>query len=156
MYSLLIMLAITACDKDEDIDTEKPQIDNSFADAFPLNCDTLYFGETFDLRLLFTDNEELGSYNISIHNNFDHHSHSTEVTECSMGAVKDAINPLVYIEDYDIADSLTVYTTDISILIPYADGNDLYDEGDYHFFVSLTDKEGWSDQKGLSLKILYR
>ena len=35
-------------------------------------------------------------------------------------------------------------------------GNGLYDEGDYHFFISLTDKEGWSAQKGLSVKMLHR
>jgi hypothetical protein len=29
-----------------------------------------------------------------------------------------------------------------------------FDPGDYHFFISLTDREGWSAQKGLNIKVL--
>lgn len=73
------IISFNACTKD-DIDKEKPVIDLTIQDAFPVNCDTLYFGESFTMRMRFTDNAELGSYSIDIHNNFDHHSHSTEVT----------------------------------------------------------------------------
>jgi len=59
-YSLLLLVVITSCENDNNIDKEKPQIDNSFSGAFPMNCDTIYFGEAFNLRLLFTDNAELG------------------------------------------------------------------------------------------------
>ena len=31
-----------------------------------------------------------------------------------------------------------------------------FDEGDYHFTIRLTDKEGWSIQKGLSIKMFYQ
>lgn len=147
---------ITSCKKDNNIDTEKPKIDNSFSDAFPINCDTLYFGESFNLRILLTDNNELGSFSIGIHNNFDHHSHSTEVTECILDPNKEPVNPFLFIDDYDIDDGLSEYKTNISISIPFVNGNGLFDEGDYHFFISLTDKEGWSAQKGLSIKMLHR
>jgi hypothetical protein len=40
--------------------------------------------------------------------------------------------------------------------IPSSDGIDLYDEGDYHFQIRLTDKEGWSTMKGLNVKLLRR
>ena len=158
IFSIIVSLALlfSACDDDEAIDTEKPEIDISFADAFPVNCDTLYFGETFELRMLFSDNVELGAFSIDIHNNFDHHSHSTEVTECDLDEVKDAVNPYVFINDYSIDDGLAEYETNLAITLPDSDDEGLYDAGDYHFFISITDKEGWSTQTGLSIKILHR
>lgn len=155
LYSLLLFIAFSACDQGKGIDTEKPQIDNNFAGAFPVICDTIFFGESFDFKVLFSDNVELGSYSISIHNNFDHHSHSTEVSECSLEAIKDPINPYVLIQDYNIPPGLAAYETDTSIAISSSNENGNYDEGDYHFFISLTDNEGWSAQKGLSIKMLY-
>lgn len=149
-------MGIISCEKDKNIDTEKPQIDNSFSDAFPMNCDTIYFGESFNLMILLTDNMELGSFSIGIHNNFDHHSHSTEVSECNLAPIKEPVNPFLLIEDFEIPAGQSGYQTNMSISIPSGIGNGDYDEGDYHFFISLTDKEGWSSQKGLSIKMLYR
>jgi len=119
-----------------------------------VNCDTLYFGESFELKVLFSDNAELGTYSIDIHNNFDHHSHSTEVNECDLGPIKDPVNPFTLIQDYSIPAGLKEYETNQSISIPSGNDNGSYDVGDYHFFISLTDKEGWSAQLGLSIKIL--
>jgi len=150
---VFILLVFITCSKDE-IDDQKPEIDLSISGAFPVNCDTLYFGETFTFKALFTDNVELGSFSIDIHNNFDHHSHTTEVTECHLDDVKDAVNPFVSIEDYDIPEGQDAYETSLEITIPDSNNDGEFDEGDYHFFVSLTDKEGWSAQKGLSVKIL--
>jgi len=154
--ALLIAFVFAGCDKDKAIDTEKPVIDLSIHNAFPVNCDTIYFGESFEFKCLFTDNVELGSFSIDIHNNFDHHSHSTEVTECILGPVKEPVNPLVFIEDYDIPSGLSEYETSLSISMPSDDGNKIFDEGDYHFYISLTDHEGWSTQVGLSIKMVYR
>jgi hypothetical protein len=150
-----MLLVINSCKKD-DIDKEKPMIDLSIENAFPVNCDTLYFGESFTMRVRFTDNAELGSYSIELHHNFDHHSHSTEVTECELDPVKTPVNPFLFIQDYDIPAGLSEYVTDVTITIPSGDNNGLYDEGDYHFFISLTDAEGWSAQKGLSVKMVRR
>jgi len=155
----LIFLALaflSSCEKDEAIDLEKPVIDLSIPDAFPVNCDTLYFGESFEFNVLFSDNAELGSFSIDIHNNFDHHSHSTEVTECDLDPMKEPVNPFLFIEDYAISEEVNELETNRPIFIPAGDDDGLYDEGDYHFFISLTDKEGWSDQIGLSIKILHR
>lgn len=153
---LIIVSVLFSCDKNSDIDTQKPQIENSFSDAFPLNCDTIYFGESFDLKLLFKDNVELGSYSLDIHNNFDHHSHSTDFSECVFIPQKEPINPYLLIEDFNIESGQNEYLTNNSISIP--NGNDIgdFDEGDYHLFISLTDKEGWSAQKGINIKILHR
>ena len=151
-----LLMFFYSCTKDKEIDTEKPVIDLTIPDAFPVNCDTLYFGESFELKVLFSDNVELGSYSIDIHHNFDHHSHSTEVSECSLGPIKDPVNPFRFIEDYTISEGVNELETNRSISIPAGNGSGLYDEGDYHFFIRLTDNEGWSDQIGLSIKMVHR
>ena len=156
IHILVAFVLLFSCDTKQEIDKEKPVIRNDFAEAFPLNCDTLYFGESFLLTVQFTDNVELGSYSIDIHNNFDHHSHSTEVTACDMDEKKDAVNPFVFIDEFDIPEGLSFYQTALSISIPTGNSEGDYDEGDYHFFISLTDKGGWSAQMGLSVKILRR
>jgi hypothetical protein len=153
---LVALIFLFSCEKQENIDKEKPFISLDFAEAFPVNCDTFYFGESFVLKVLFTDNVELGSYSIDIHHNFDHHSHSTEVTACTLDPKKNPVYPFLFIGDYDIPAGLASYETSTTISIPSGDGIELYDEGDYHFFISLTDKEGWSAQKGLSIKMLHR
>jgi len=147
-----------SCNKEKEIvDKEKPNIDFSIQDAFPsLNCDTLYFGETFNFNVLFSDNVELGSFSIDIHHNFDHHSHSTEVTTCSFDPIKTPINPFLFIQDYKIPAGQKQYEPNLSITIPANNENGLFDEGDYHFLIMLTDQSGWSTQKGLSIKILKR
>lgn len=156
LIPLFLLIVIASCDEDEEIDQEKPVIDLSMQDAFPVNCDTLYFGESFKFKVLFKDNFELGSYSIDIHNNFDHHSHSTEPTQCEIDPDKDPVHPFLFVEDYEIPAGLKEFETDLSIAIPAEDENGEYDEGDYHLFISLTDKEGWSAKKGLNIKMLYR
>jgi len=160
-YKIILVLFIPfmildACKKGDETDTEKPLIDLNVQRAFPVNCDTLYFGEVFKFIVLLTDNMELGSYSLDIHHNFDHHSHSTEVTQCQMDPVKAPVNPFTFIQDYGIPAGLKEHVTDLSLLIPAGNINGLFDEGDYHFFIRLTDKAGWSTQKGLSIKMLHR
>lgn len=155
MLAILLSLSFSSCKKDQpEIDDKKPNIDLYIQDAFPGNCDTLYFGETFHFNILFSDNVELGSFSIDIHHNFDHHSHSTEITECILDPIKSPVNPYVSIEDYSIPAGLKEHKANLLITIPSANSSGLFDEGDYHFFISLTDKEGWSTQKGLSIKML--
>lgn len=144
---LVTVLLGMSCTGDP-VDDQKPQIDMSWVDAFPVNCDTVFIGETFQFRAKFTDNVQLGSFSIDIHHNFDHHSHSTEVTTCELLPVKQAVNPFVYINEFDIPEGLKEYTAEITIAVP-----DEVDEGDYHFFISLTDREGWRAEKGISIQI---
>jgi hypothetical protein len=157
VFALLALFTVT-CGK-EDIDDTKPEIRIDFTGAFPINCDTLYFGEPFTVVMLCADNVELGStraFNIDIHHNFDHHSHSTEVTECNLNEKKDPVNPYIFIQTYNLPEGVAEYQTSVELTIPDSDSKGAYDEGDYHFFVSVTDKEGWSVQMGLSIKLLRR
>lgn len=153
--ALVISLSflINACNNG-DTDTEKPNIDLTFAETFPKTCETLYFDEPFTVKMLLTDNVELGAYNIDIHHNFDQHNHSTEFETCTYDEKKTPVNPYTFIQDYTIPEASTEYTTETALTIPGSDGTDLYEEGDYHFQVRVTDKEGWSKMVGLNVKIL--
>jgi len=145
-----IIFAFTSCD-DTVKDELLPVIDMTGTTAFPQNCTTVYRGESFTFNALFTDNIELGSYSIEMHHNFDHHTHSTSAEDCEMGAIKVAVKPLLFIEEYTIEAGKTEYSASIEINIP-ADA----DTGDYHFMVRLTDKSGWQTFEGISVKVADR
>jgi len=154
-YIVLLIFVFVSCEKE--VDTQKPEISLDFAEAFPVNCDTLYFGESFQLKVRLKDNQELGSFNINIHQNFDHHSHSTEVTSCNLDTVKkDPVNEYSFISQFPIPEGVKEYETTVNINIPASNQDGQYDAGDYHFFISVTDAVGWSTPKGLSIKMLHR
>ena len=167
--SALIMSAITSCDNDDDktLDTEKPQIDASIEGASPANTATFYFGEEIPVKLLLTDNEELGSFSVNIHNNFDHHSHSTEEEgeehhdheegeehHHHEGEDGDAFQ---FTQDYTIPAGSTQFLIDTKISLPAkSDDGDEYEGGDYHFMITVTDKAGFSTFKAFEIKILQK
>jgi hypothetical protein len=153
---LAALTLFTSCEEKVDIDKIKPTIDTEYVDAFPSYCDTLYFGETVNLKAYFTDNVELGAYSIDIHHNFDHHSHGHKIEECYLAPKKQPINPLVFLEDYEIPAGLNEYKVNMPVSIPSTNDSGQFDEGDYHFQIFVTDKEGWSTPLGLSIKILHR
>ena len=113
------------------------------------NCDTVYLGESFLFRAIFSVNVELGAYSIDIHHNFDHHAHSTELTSCILDPKKIPVKPFLFIKTYDIPLKDRDYNVNEEINIP-----DDADTGDYHFIVSLTDKSGWQASRGIGFKIL--
>jgi len=143
-------ILFTACSSDNDtVDKEYPVIDVSVADAFPIQCSQINRGEKITFRAEFNDNAGLGSYSLDIHHNFDHHNHSTEVSNCDLEPIKKPIKPLLYINSVTIPEGEKSYQAVQEITIP-AD----IDPGDYHFLIRLTDKEGWQTIKGISIKIL--
>lgn len=147
---VLSSLAYTACSSDNDaVDTEYPTIDISASNAFPVQCSQINRGQKITFRATFRDNAALGSYSLDIHHNFDHHTHSTEVSDCETDPVKKPVKPLLYINSVTIPEGLKNYEATQEITIP----EDI-DPGDYHFMIRLTDKEGWQTIKGLSIKIL--
>ncbi|OMQ13096.1 DUF4625 domain-containing protein [[Flexibacter] sp. ATCC 35103] len=146
----ICVIVLASCSSDNnDIDTEYPVIDISAANVFPIQCSEITRGQKITFRAKFTDNTALGSYSLDIHHNFDHHTHSTEVNNCTSDPVKKPVNPLLYINSVMIASGQKSYEAVQEITIP-AD----IDPGDYHFMIRLTDKEGWQTIKGLSIKIL--
>jgi hypothetical protein len=144
-----LVLSILSCGTETD--DQSPTISLDLADAFPKNCDTIYLGETFTFKAEFTDNFELGAYSLDVHNNFNHHSHSTENTVCVLEPVKVAQNPWVYINQFSIPDGSKSFMANENIQVPSN-----IDPGDYHMYIKLTDKSGWQTIKGISIKILER
>jgi hypothetical protein len=148
VLSLCALLA--GCDRsNEDTkDMQKPVIEMSGSGYFPQNCVTLKRGDSFTFRAKFSDNVELGNYNIEIHNNFDHHSHSTGSEECAMDATKTPVNAWVFNQDYSIPAGMKEFEANNEIPVPVT-----VDAGDYHFMVRLTDKSGWQQLLAVSVKI---
>lgn len=148
--TILLTILSAGCD-DTMKDDELPVIDMSADWAFPVNCATVYRGESFAFRAEFRDNVALGSYSIELHHNFNHHTHSTDATQCEMDPVKQAVRPFLHLEEYDIPAGSSMYEAQVTVSIP----TDV-DTGDYHFMVRLTDEAGWQTFKGISIKIADR
>lgn len=149
---MMLLCALCACgssDDDEPKDMEKPVISNQGITANPIDCQQYHRGEVIPFHYVMTDNQELGSYNIEVHNNFDHHTHSTTSAECQMDEEKDPQNPWVYNSDFNIPTGQRTYDARIDIQIP-AD----IDTGDYHFMVRLTDRAGWQQLHAVAIKIV--
>jgi hypothetical protein len=136
-----------ACENEKAQDTLKPEI--TFLN--PLSCDTLVMGESFSITAILSDNEELGSYSIDIHNNFDGHGHSTEPETCISDLEKTPLNPYSYEESFSLDAKLKEFTTNKTLTIP--EGSD---EGDYHLTLTVIDKAGWSTFRIISVKVLER
>ena len=150
ILSLLCVL-YCACSSDNDDDTKDmtfPVISDSGITANPVDCQVYHRGESIPFLYVFTDNMELGSYNIEVHNNFDHHTHSSSSVECEQEAKKEPVKPWIFNQDYTIPAGQRSYTAKVSIPIP-AD----VDPGDYHFMIRLTDKAGWQTLKAMAVKI---
>lgn len=144
----LLCLLLVACGKDEnEKDLQKPVIETG-SDALPLNCQVYLKGEEIPFRYTFTDNLGLGSYNIEIHHNFDHHTHSTDAGDCPLDDKKNPITPWVYNQDFSIPEKSLRYDAHVSIPVP----SDI-DPGDYHFTIRVTDQSGWQELKAVSIKI---
>jgi hypothetical protein len=148
MISLLCALSACSSSDDDAKDMQQPVITDLDITANPIDCQVYQRGETMPFHYVFTDDTELGNFNIEVHNNFDHHTHSGSAIECEMDVKKEPVNPWIYNRDFTIPTAQRQYDAKIDIPIP-AD----IDPGDYHFMVRLTDKAGWQQLKAVAIKI---
>ncbi len=149
---ILLLCALCACSSSSDDkakDMTMPQITAQGILPEPDNCQAFLPGDTIRFHYIFTDDKELGAFNIEIHNNFDHHSHSTSAEDCLMDPKKQPVRPWVFNRDYSIPVGQRFYEAAFDIPIP----NDV-DTGDYHFMIRLTDKAGWQQLMAVSIKII--
>ena len=147
----MLLCALSACGSSGDDDTKdmsKPVINTKDIVAVPTNCEVYKRGDVIPFNSLFTDDTELGAYNIEIHQNFDHHTHSTSSVECQMDEKKDPVKSWTYNQDFSIPSGQKSFTARHDIAIP-AD----IDPGDYHFMVRLTDRAGWQELHAVAIKI---
>lgn len=149
-YLTLLLCALGACSSpSQEKDMTPPEILPIPEQTSPVNCATYHRGGVISFDYAFTDDVELGSYNLEIHNNFDHHTHSTTAVKCPMDAKKEPEKPWVYNHDYAIPAGQRQYDAKVDIKIP-AD----IDPGDYHFMIRLTDRAGWQQLHAVAVKIL--
>jgi len=141
---LLVLIIYAGCKKDM-VDDVYPEIQL----INPLNCNLVSIGNPMQIKAIFTDNKELGSFSIDIHHNFDHHNHSTEINTCEMSPVKTPVNPFTYINSFEMEAGLKEKEITLNISFPAG-----IDTGDYHLMIRLTDREGWQSIKGLSIKLI--
>lgn len=154
-FLVVMTYLLTACD-DKNKDLTPPQIESE--DFLPANCDIYYAGDTIRVHFTCTDNQELGNFNIEIHNNFDHHTHSTEAEDCEGHEEHtDGEEPKhecgngcwAFNQDYAIPSGQTVYTAELMIPVPKS-----AEDGDYHFMLRLTDRAGWQTIKAVAIELL--
>lgn len=150
-YMLLPLLcALAACSTDTD--TSMPEILSAGEATAPLNCQVYPRGGAIFFDYLFKDDKELGAYHIEIHNNFDHHTHSTEADECHHEGEEEPENepvkPWIFNKDFPIPAGSTSFEAKQTIPVP-AD----VDPGVYHFMIRLTDRSGWQQLKSVSIRV---
>jgi len=151
ILTFTLLCALCACSSSDDNgpkDMTYPEISQEGIVANPTDCQVYQRGGMIPFNYVFKDDTELGSYNIEIHNNFDHHTHSTSSVECPMEEKKTPQNAWVYNKDFSIPAGQRTYTSRVDIPIP----GDI-DAGDYHFMIRLTDKAGWQQLHAVAIKI---
>lgn len=153
-----VAIAFTACNNNDDDprDMTPPVITDEGITANPINCQTYHRGEVIAFNYVFTDNGGLGGYALEIHNNFDHHSHSTEGDhdhECDDDDHGDDHHdegtPWKATFTYEIPYQVKRFVARNDLKIP-ADAT----PGDYHFMIRVTDRAGWQQLKSVAIKIL--
>ena len=152
ILSLSLLCALCACsssDNEDNMDKQQPVISDQGIVANPIDCQVYHRGEVMTVHYVFTDNTELGAFNIEIHNNFDHHTHSTSVVECPMDADKAPVKPWIYNQDFSIPAGQRQYEANVNIPIPAN-----IDPGDYHFMIRLTDAAGWQQLHAVAIKVV--
>lgn len=141
VLSIIVLgLAIASCSKDE-TDTTKPVI----SVAEPEDGDTLVPGHDVHFEADFSDDIELKSYKIDIHNNFDGHSHKTMLADST---------PWLYQKSWDFeAGKKQSHIHQHDIVVPDSiDGKPLA-RGNYHFMIYLTDAAGNESWKAINIVI---
>ena len=150
--ALSAALTLAACNDndDDEKDMTYPEISSEGIVANPIDCQVYERGSVIPFSYVFTDNRELGNYNIEIHTNADHHSHSTSATDCEDDDdhAHTTQKPWVFNQDYTIPAGQQRFAARIDIPIP-AD----IDTGDYHFMIRLTDRAGWQQLKAVAIRI---
>ena len=72
ILSLMLLCALCACSSSDDTESKDmtyPEISDQGIVAVPIDCQVFKRGEVIPFNYLFTDDTELGAYNIEIHHN---------------------------------------------------------------------------------------
>ena len=164
----VMTMSIVACgDDDDNKDMTYPVISTEGITANPVDCQVYQRGTVIPFHYIFTDETELGAYNIEIHSNADHHTHGTQGVDCDgdhdgehegdedhdehegdEDHEHEHEGGWVYNQDFKIPEGLQKYEARFDIAIP-----DTVEPGDYHFMIRLTDHAGWQQLRAVAIKI---
>lgn len=141
--SLLAIAHFSACSDDDNVDTTKPEIE------FVTPGDDAHFHpvETFELRAILTDNEELAAWKVEIHHNADGHIHS-QVIKLKHGSEHDHEEEWHFHKEGTIESGTKRYELILEIEIP----NDA-EHGEYHLGVFVTDKAGNENKAFITFEV---
>ncbi len=147
LFSIFSILFLASCsDDDESLpDNEAPEIDM----VDPGDHEEIAPGGEIHFDALFTDNEELASFKINVHNAFDGHTHSS--ADLKQEASQD--NPWSYDEVFEIEPGQTSYEAHEHIAVPAEINGEPISEGHYHFGVFVTDAAGNESQAFVEIHI---
>jgi hypothetical protein len=124
--AIALATVCTSCDK---ADNQKPVINL----IEPEEGDALQIGADVHFEMEITDNEELRSYKVEIHHNFDNHTHAeTKATADDSDPV-----PFAFNKSWDVSGLKNKLEHHHEIVIPANAA-----EGAYHFMVYCTDAAG--------------
>lgn len=144
LFSITASLFLASCSEDDDaiVDTQAPEI----SIVEPHDEEEIAPGGEVHIDALFTDNVELASYKIEIHNAFDDHTHSV-----LKQTAQD--NPWSYSEIFEIPAGRTSFEAHDHIPVPAEINGQPISEGHYHFGIYVTDTAGNESQAFLELHI---
>lgn len=141
-----------SCVKDTDTEKNMPRIEL----VSPLPCDTLYYGQDFRCSFKLSSTSAIGNISMDMHNNFGHHSHGNHES-CSMDPVKTPINPYTADWIFELNTNKKEYLFDTILSFnSLLHDSILYDTGDYHFHIYVTNQEGYMSFTSLDFKVLYK
>lgn len=153
ILSAVLLCALCVSCNPQDKDLTPPEILPVGEMASPLNCQEFPCGGFIPFTYAFSDDYELGSFNLEVHSNADHHTHSTEAEDCHHeGEHEDEhepVNPWIFNQDYAIPSGKTYYEADFRIPIPQD-----VDPGEYHFMIRVTDASGWQQIRSVSIGLV--
>ncbi|WP_081912609.1 DUF4625 domain-containing protein [Salegentibacter sp. Hel_I_6] len=145
LFSITATLLFASCSDDDNnmLDTEAPEI----SIMEPHDEEEVAPGGEIHFDAIFTDNVELASYKIEVHNDFDGHTHA------SSKQAESENNPWSYDEVFEIEPGNTSFEAHHHIPVPAEINGAAISEGHYHFGVFVTDAAGNESQAFLELHI---
>jgi hypothetical protein len=117
LLAFTIVIGLVGCEKEKDLTPPNVNL------ISPKNGDTLTAGGIMLFHALFTDDEELGEYNLDIHDNFDGHGHRGDKVPWSLNET----NPITD-DRHEIKREIPIPAN--------------AEPGDYHLTLRFTDKAG--------------
>jgi len=146
LIPVVLFILIISCKENEELDNTKPEL----MVIKPAQCAYVDMADSIlEFEADVSDDVELKSYKIDIHNNFDHHTHGTDNTPCDFSPDKPPVNPWLYNSTWDLSGQKTSHINHQEILIPLD-----VDTGDYHMMVYVTDKSGNQSWKAIGFKLV--